>query len=108
MWRKDFNAPEWIQREKVRIASDEVCPLAAHREFQELVVLWIAASPYARLHVNPFRLACQRCKKRSNLFFAHIAAESLSAQDFVEFGKRGEGNQHSPIAQSFIECVSRF
>lgn len=108
MRRKDFNALEGIQREKVSIASDDVCPLVAHREFQELVVLWIAASPYPRLHVNPFRHAYQRSKKGSNIFLVHIAAEPLSAQDFVEFGERGEGNQDSSFAQSPIKCVARF
>jgi hypothetical protein len=108
MWRKDFNSMERIQAQKVSIAGDDVCSLTAHREFQELVVLWIAANPYPRLHVNPFRLARQRCKKGSNVFFVHIPAEALSAQDFVEFGERGERNQDSSFSQSQFECVSRF
>ena len=107
MGRQHFNAPEWIQREKVSIASDDMSPMPDPSEFKKLVVLWIAASLYPHLHVNPFRLACQRCKKRSNLIFIHISAETLSAQDFVEFGERGEGNQHSSIAKSLIECVAR-
>jgi hypothetical protein len=108
MGRKDFNALERTQLKKVSIASDDVCSMAAHREFQELVVLRIATSLYPRPHVNPFRLARQRRKNRSNLFLVHIAAEPLSAQDSVEFGDRQEGNQHSSFAKSLVKCLSRF
>ena len=33
---KNLNAPEWIQREKIGVAGDEMASMAAHREFKEL------------------------------------------------------------------------
>lgn len=57
MGRKNLNALEWIQRQKVGVAGDHVGSMAAHREFEELVVLRVAASSDLYIHVNPFGLA---------------------------------------------------
>ena len=59
MRRKNRNALERIQREKVRVAADDVGSMPAHRKFEEFVVLWITASlyPYPYININPLRLA---------------------------------------------------
>jgi len=106
MRRKNLNALERIQREKVGVAGDDVSSLATHGQFEELVVLWITASPYPCLHINPLRLARQGCEKGSNIFLIHISAEPLSVQDFMELGQRREGNQYSSFSQSHVECVA--
>ncbi len=107
MRRKNLDAPEWIQRQKVSVARDDMRSLSTHCQFEELVVLWITASLYLDPHIHPIRLARQRREKGSNIFLIHIAAESLSAQDFVELGKGGEGNQYSSFSQSPVQCVAR-
>lgn len=107
MRRKNLNALERIQREKVRVASDDVCSLATHSQFEELVVLWITTSLYLYLHINPLSLARQSCEKGSNIFLIHIWAEPLSTQDLIEFGERREGNQDSSFSESHIQCLAR-
>ncbi len=79
MRRKDLNALERTQREEVRVASDQVCCSATYCKFEKLVIFWIAASPYFGLHIHPLSLAREGCEKGSNIFFIHIAAETLSA-----------------------------
>jgi len=90
--RKKLNPAERIQHKKVNVTCDDMRSLSTHCQFEELVVLWIAASLYPRFHVYPLRLALQRRKKGSHLFLIHIAAELLPAQDFIELGQRGKGN----------------
>jgi len=46
MRRKNLNALERMQREKIGVAGDDVASPAAHRKFEEFVVLWITASLY--------------------------------------------------------------
>lgn len=108
MRRQNLNTAERIQREKVGVASDDVCSVSTHRKFQELVVLCISASPYLDVDLHPFSLTRQSREKASNIFLLHIAAEPLSAQDFMEFGQRRERNQDSSFPQSNIKCVARF
>ncbi len=79
MRRKDLDAPEWIQRQQVRVAGDDMRSLSTHCQFEELVVLWITASLYLYSNIYPIRLSRQRREKGSNIFLIHIAAESLSA-----------------------------
>ena len=107
MRRKNLDAPEWVQRQKVSVTRDDMGSLSTHCQFEELVVLWITASLYLYPHIYPIRLARQRRQKASNIFLIHIAAESLSAQDFIELGKDGEGNQYSSFSQSPVQCVAR-
>ncbi len=57
MRRKNLNALERMQREKVRVAADDVASPAAHRKFEEFVVLWITASLYPHINITPLRLA---------------------------------------------------
>ncbi len=52
---------------------------ATYCKFEKLVIFWIAASPYFGLHIHPLSLAREGCEKGSNIFFIHIAAETLSA-----------------------------
>ncbi len=83
MRRQNLNAAERIQREEVRVASDDVCSLAAHCQLKELVVLWITASRYLHININPLCLARQSCEEGSNIFLIYVAAKPLSAQDFI-------------------------
>ncbi len=46
-----------MQREKIGVAGDDVASPAAHRKFEEFVVLWITASLYPHININPLRLA---------------------------------------------------
>jgi hypothetical protein len=107
MRRKNLNAPERIQREKVRVAGDNVGSVATHCQFEELIVLWIAASCYLYINVNPLSLARQSREKASNIFLIHISAEPLSIQNFIEFGERCEGKQDSSFSKSRTQCVAR-
>jgi len=86
MRRNNRDALEWIQRQKVSVARDDMRSLSTHCQFKELVVLWITASLYLNLDIHPLCLARQRREKGSNIFLIHIAAEPLSAQDFVKLG----------------------
>ncbi len=97
-----------MEREKVRIAGDNVGRLAAHRKFEELVVLRITASCYPRMHIDPLSLARQGCQETSNIFLIHIAAEPSSVQNFVEFGKRRKGKQNLAFLKGPIECLAGF
>jgi hypothetical protein len=79
MRRASLDAPEWIQRQEVSVSSDNVRPLSAHRQFEELVVLRVTASLNLYFHVNPLCFARRGSKKGPNIFLMHIMAESLSA-----------------------------
>ena len=57
MRRKNRNALERMQREKIGVAGDDVGSMAAQSEFEEFVVLWITASLYPYININPLRLA---------------------------------------------------
>ena len=91
-----LNPAERIQHKKVNITCDDMRSLSTHCQFEELVVLWIAASLYPRFHVYPLRLARQRRKKGSHLFLIHIATELLPAQDVIELGQRGKETSTFP------------
>jgi hypothetical protein len=107
MRRENLNAAERIQREEIRVASDDVCSLATHCQLEELVVLWISAGCYLHININPLRLARQSCKKGSNILLIHIAAKPLSAQDFIQFGEHRERNQDSSFLESRIKRLAR-
>ena len=108
MRSKNLDALERMEREKVRIAGDNVGRLAAHRKFEELVVLRITASCYPCMHIDPLSLARQGCQETSNIFLIHIAAEPSSVQNFVEFGKRRKGKQNLAFLKGPIECLAGF
>ena len=59
MRKKNLNALERMQREKIGVAGDDVASPAVHRKFEEFVVLWITASlyPYPYINIHPLRLA---------------------------------------------------
>ena len=44
MWRENLDAVVGIQREKIGVSCDDVRCLAAHGDFEELIVFRIAAS----------------------------------------------------------------
>ncbi len=95
MRSKNLDALEGIQRKKVRVASDNVRSVAARSKFEELVVLWITASCYLHINVNPLCLACQSGKKAANVFLSHVSAEPFSTQNFIEFGESCERKQET-------------
>lgn len=82
MRKKNLNALERIEREKVRVAGNDVGRMATHSKFEELVVPGIPASCYPHIHIHPLSLARQSCEKISNVFLIHISPELFSAQDF--------------------------
>src|SRR6266699_52830 len=57
MRRKNLNALERMQREKIGVAGDDVASPAAHRKFEEFVVLWISASVAKESRILPSRRA---------------------------------------------------
>jgi hypothetical protein len=81
--------------------------VATHSEFEELVVLWITASCYLDVNVNPLCLACQSGKKAANIFLSHVSAEPFSVQNFIEFGESCERKQETSRSQGCIKRVAR-
>ncbi len=79
MGRENLNTLERIQGEQVGIAADYVRSVAAHSEFEELVVLRIAAGRDPYIHVDPFGLSSQGGEKASNIFLIYISNEFFSA-----------------------------
>src|SRR5260370_23091259 len=57
MRRKNRDAPEWIQSQKVHVSGHDVRFPSTHRQFEELVVLGITACFDPFLPIRPFRLA---------------------------------------------------
>ena len=106
MRRKNRNALERIEREKVRVAADDMGRTATHSKFEKLVVLWIAASCYAGIHIDPLRLARQSREKTSNVFLVDISTEPFSAHDFVELGEHSKGKQDFSFSQRQVKSLS--
>jgi len=79
MRRKNLNALERMEREKIRVAGDDMGRTATHSEFEEFVVLGIAASCYLHIHIDPLSFARQSGEKNANVFLIDISAEPLSA-----------------------------
>ncbi len=107
MRRKNLDSLERIQREKVGVARDNMRRVPAHREFQELIVLRIAASYNSHINLNPFRLARQGRQKVSNIFLIYVSKEFFPAEDFVELGERRKREQDSSFLESQFERMSR-
>lgn len=107
MRRKNLDALERVEREKVRVAGDDVGGMAAHSEFEELVVFGIAASCYLHVHADPLSLARQSGEKTSNILLINISPELFSAQDFVEFGERGKREQDFALSEREIKSLAR-
>ncbi len=101
-----MNTLERIEREKVRVAANNVGRMAAHGKFEELVVLRIAASCYPHIHIDPLSLARQGREKDSNIFLIDIPTELFSAQNFMEFGEHCEGKQDFSVSEGQIKRSS--
>lgn len=95
MWSDNLNSLKRIQRKKVGVARDYVSRAPAHGEFEELIVFRITTHHQSYVNLNPFRLASQSRQKTSNVLFIYVSLEFLPAQNFIEFGKRRKGEQHS-------------
>ncbi len=103
---KNLNSLERVEREKVRVAGDDVGRMAAHSKFEELVVLRIAASCYPYAHIDPLSLARQGREKDSNIFLIDIPTELFSAQNFIELGEHCEGKQDFSVSERQIKSSS--
>ncbi len=108
MRRKNLNALEGIEREKVRVTGNEVSRVAAHSKFEEHVVFRITAGRYLDVYVDPLGLARQSRKKAPNISLFDISTEPLSAQNFIEFGECREGNQNSSVSERQIKGAAGF
>ena len=108
MRRNDLNSPKRIERQEIDVPTDDVVGATAYREFEELVILRIAAGSYALVHVYVFSLASQSRKKVPDILLIDIPPESLSVQDFVNFGKNSEPDQHISFLQCQIKRLTRF
>src|SRR5260370_35078132 len=93
MRRKNRDALEWIQSQKVHVSGHDVRFPSTHRQFEELVVLGITAGLDPFLHIHPFRLARQGCEKGSNIFLTPIAPEPLSAPAPISLAQRRKRKQ---------------
>lgn len=100
MRRKNPGALVGIQRKKIGVTGNNVRRPPTHSQFEELVVLRIAANRNSHINLNPFRLARQSSQKASNIFLIYVSKEFFPAEDFVKFGERREREQDS----SFLEC----
>jgi hypothetical protein len=75
MRRKNLDALAGIQCKKVGVTGNNVRRVAAHSQFEELVVPWIAAGRNLHINFNPFRLARQSRQKASNIILIYISKE---------------------------------
>jgi hypothetical protein len=96
-----------MEREKVNVATDDVGRVPTHSEFEELVVLGIAASCYLHIHINPLGLARQRGKKIPNVFLIDVSPELFSAQNLVELGEHCKRKQHLPFSERQVKNLTR-
>lgn len=102
-----MDALEGMEREKVNVATDDVSRVASHSEFEELVVLGIAASCYLYIHINPWGLACQRGQKIANVFLIDVSPELFSAQHLVEFDEHCKRKQNLTFSKRQIKNFTR-
>ncbi len=102
MRRKDPNALEGIEHEKVRVTGDDVGRTATDREFQELVVLGITANCNLHIPIDPLSFARPSRQKDANVLSVDIRAELFSAQNFVEFGEYSKGKQDFSVSESCL------
>jgi len=58
---EDLNASERVEHKKICVARDDVGRAATHSEFEELVVVRIAAHCYLRIQIDPLGLSRQGC-----------------------------------------------
>lgn len=107
MRRNNLNTLERIEREKIRVARDDVRRAPAHREFEELVVLRITANCKSYINLNPLSLARQSRQKAPNIFLVYIAKKLFPAQNFIEFGECREGEQDRSVLESQLKCKTR-
>ncbi len=81
--------------------------MATDSEFEELIVLGIAASCYLHIHIDPLSFARQSRQKDANVFFVDIPAKLFSAQNFVKFGEYSKGKQDFSFSERQIEGLAR-
>jgi hypothetical protein len=107
MGRENLNTLERIQREQVEVAADYVRSVAAHSEFEELVVLRITAGRDPHIHLDPFGLSSQGGEKASNIFLTYIFNEFFSAKNCGKLGEDRKRKQDTPFSESQFECMTR-
>ncbi len=99
---------ERVEREEVRVAGDNVGRVATDREFEEVVVLGIAASCNLHIHIDPLSFVRQGRQKDANVFFVDVPADLFSAQNFVEFDEYSKRKQDFSFSESEIQSLARF
>lgn len=90
MWRENLDTTVGIQCEKIGVSCDDVCCIAAHGDFEELIVFRITTGCNRHAHFDPFSPASQGGEEVSNILFINVAKEFSSAQDLREFRERCE------------------
>jgi hypothetical protein len=108
MRRNDLNAPKRIECQQVRVPSDYVICVTAYGEFEELVVLRIAARFDALVNVHVFCFTGQGGQETSNIVLIDVPPELLSVQDFIDFSKDPKAGQHFPFFQCQVKGLARF
>jgi len=106
--RKNLDTLERIEREEVRVASDDVGCMATRSEFEKLVVRGITAGCYSHIHIDPLSLARQSGDKDSNVFLIDISSELFSVENFIEFGERCKRKQHFSSFERQVKSFARF
>ena len=96
-----------MEREKIRVAGDDVSGLAAHGEFEEFVVFRVTASSYPYIDIDPLSLARQCGEKTVDVFLVSIPAELFPAQNLIEFDECCEGKQNLSFSEDQIEGLAR-
>lgn len=61
MGRENLNASERVEYKKICVTGDDMGRATTDSEFEELVVIRIAAHCYPRIHIDPLGLSRQGC-----------------------------------------------
>src|SRR5882724_5375945 len=73
--RDHSNRTERVERQHVCNARDDISRLAAERQLQELVVLWVAALLNRLRNLNQHSVTHERRQELQTLFLPHIPVE---------------------------------
>jgi hypothetical protein len=103
-----LNVLERVKHQKIVVASDDVGSMAAHREFEELVVPRVTTHCYSGVDFNPFCLACYGREQSSDIILVYVSTESLPAQDFREFSEQSKRDENFSLLEREIESLARF
>lgn len=106
MRRNDGDAFKGIQCKQIRVAADNVTGAAAYSEFEEFVVLSIAADRNLHIDIDPFSLARQDRNEGLNILLIDVAPQMLSTQNVVEFGENSEGKKELSLLKPQLKSLT--